>query len=60
LLDQKFYDVDLSIVVPAFNEEARLPVMMKDTVAVNSFHKNNSFSTWTRSLKKANYSRKLN
>jgi hypothetical protein len=28
----------LSIVVPAYNEEARLPVMMKDTLAVRTYH----------------------
>jgi dolichyl-phosphate beta-glucosyltransferase len=32
LLDDKKYDVDLSFVVPAYNEEKRLPVMMKDTM----------------------------
>jgi hypothetical protein len=36
LLDNRSYDVDLSIVVPAYNEEARLPVMMKDTLAVRT------------------------
>lgn len=34
LLDNINYDVDLSIVVPAYNEESRLPIMMKDTVEV--------------------------
>lgn len=37
LLDNKAYDIDLSIVVPAFNEENRLPTMMKDTLTVISF-----------------------
>ena len=32
LLDNKKYDFDLSIVVPAYNEERRLPVMMRDTI----------------------------
>jgi dolichyl-phosphate beta-glucosyltransferase len=31
-LDSTKYDVDLSFVVPAYNEEKRLPVMMKDTM----------------------------
>jgi len=35
LLDSKSYDIDLSIVVPAYNEEARLPKMMKETIDVN-------------------------
>lgn len=38
LLDSKKYDIDLTIVVPAYNEESRLPVMMKDTIAVTIFH----------------------
>ena len=29
--------MDLSIVVPAYNEEARLPKMMEETVSVNSY-----------------------
>lgn len=36
LLDTKTFDVDISIVVPAYNEEARLPVMMKDTLEVRN------------------------
>lgn len=32
LLDSSKYDVDLSFVVPAYNEEKRLPTMMKDTM----------------------------
>lgn len=33
-MDEKRYDdIDLSIIVPAYNEQARLPVMMKDTLA---------------------------
>jgi dolichyl-phosphate beta-glucosyltransferase len=32
LLDNKKYDVDLTLVVPAYNEEKRLPTMMKDTM----------------------------
>lgn len=32
LLDNQEYDIDLSLVVPAYNEEARLPTMMKETV----------------------------
>lgn len=38
LLDSKKYDIDLTIVVPAYNEESRLPVMMKDTIAVTVQH----------------------
>ena len=34
LLDSKRYDFDLTIVVPAYNEESRLPTMMKETVEV--------------------------
>ena len=34
LLDSKQYDFDLTIVVPAYNEEERLPTMMKDTLPV--------------------------
>lgn len=34
LLTSKKAEFDLTIVVPAYNEEARLPVMMKDTIAV--------------------------
>ena len=32
MLDNKKYDVDLTLVVPAYNEEKRLPTMMKDTM----------------------------
>ena len=32
LLDTKKYDVDLTLVVPAYNEEKRLPTMMKETL----------------------------
>ena len=35
LLNSQSHDIDLSIVVPAYNEESRLPVMMKDTLEVN-------------------------
>ena len=34
LLDNKKYDIDLSIVVPAYNEVQRLPTMMKETLPV--------------------------
>ena len=32
LLDSNKYNVDLSFVVPDYNEELRLPAMMKDTL----------------------------
>jgi hypothetical protein len=34
LLDNKKYDIDLSIVVPAYNEVDRLPKMMDETLPV--------------------------
>ena len=34
LLDNKKYDIDLSIVVPAYNEVQRLPKMMNETLPV--------------------------
>ena len=34
LLDNKKYDIDLSIVVPAYNEVQRLPTMMNETLPV--------------------------
>lgn len=34
LLESSDYDVDVSIVVPAYNEEARLTTMMTDTLKV--------------------------
>jgi len=34
LLDNKKYDIDLSIVVPAYNEVNRLPTMMDETLPV--------------------------
>lgn len=36
LLDNKKYDIDLSIVVPAYNEVQRLPKMMNETLPVTS------------------------
>ena len=35
LLDDNKYDVDLSIIVPAYNEEARLPTMLNETLPVS-------------------------
>jgi hypothetical protein len=35
LLEDKDFGVDISIVVPAYNEEARLPTMMTDTLKVS-------------------------
>lgn len=32
MLDNKKYDIDLSIVVPAYNEVQRLPKMMNETL----------------------------
>ena len=32
-------EVDLSLVVPAYNEESRLPPMMKETIEVRLFKK---------------------
>lgn len=32
LLETTKYDIDLSFVIPAYNEEKRLPVMMKETM----------------------------
>ena len=34
LLSDKQFDIDLSIVVPSYNEDQRLPTMMKDTLKV--------------------------
>ena len=35
---EKEPDFDLTLVVPAYNEESRLPVMMKDTIKVRVIH----------------------
>ena len=39
LLDNKDYDIDVSIVVPSYNEQTRLPPMMKETLDVSSREK---------------------
>ena len=36
LLSANKAEFDLTIVVPAYNEEKRLPTMMNDTIPVNS------------------------
>ena len=43
LLDNKKYDIDLSIVVPAYNEVQRLPKMMNETLPVTSQLDSNLF-----------------
>ncbi len=32
-------DVELSLVVPSYNEEKRLPIMLENTIKVNNFSK---------------------
>ena len=34
---EKHTEFDLTLVVPAYNEEMRLPTMMKDTISVKLF-----------------------
>lgn len=66
LLEQKNFDIDISIVVPAYNEEQRLPTMMTETLEVRkikfiSFKINNQIviSTFKKRLKREDYSNRL-